>query len=170
MTTDDTSTTSELTAEQLQATNDQELVKHILRRYHAVHREQLPELIGLAQKVESVHADSHNCPHGLAAHLEALAQELDGHMRKEEMVLFPLISRGQGAMAAMPIQVMRTEHDEHNAELQRLAELTNDITTPEGACTTWRKLYQGLREFRADLLAHIDTENNYLFERFSPAQ
>ena len=154
-------TTTELTAEQLQATNDQDLVEHILSRYHAVHREQLPELIRLAQTVESVHASSDNC-------LQGLAQELDAHMRKEEMVLFPLISRGQGAMAAMPINVMRMEHEEHNAELQRLAALTHDITPPEGACTTWRKLYQGLREFRDDLLAHIDTENNILFERFAP--
>ncbi|MBV2164028.1 MAG: hemerythrin domain-containing protein [Comamonas sp.] len=161
-------TITELTTEQLQATSDQDLVKHILSRYHAIHREQLPELIRLAQKVESVHASSGNCPHGLADCLQGLAQELDAHMRKEEMVLFPLISRGQGAMAAMPINVMRMEHEDHGAELQRLAALTHDITTPEGACTTWRKLYQGLREFRDDLLAHIDTENNILFERFAP--
>ncbi len=128
----------------------------------------MPALIALAQKVESVHASKEDCPHGLAQHLQALLQELEGHMRKEEMVLFPLISRGQGAMAAMPINVMRMEHEDHNAELVRLAELTHNITEPAGACTTWRRLYQGLREFRDDLLAHIDTENNVLFERFAP--
>ncbi len=35
-------TTEPTTREELEATNDQDLVKHILRRYHAVHREQCP--------------------------------------------------------------------------------------------------------------------------------
>ena len=149
---------------------DSELVDHILARYHAVHREQLPELIRLARRVEQVHGDREDCPHGLADHLEAMAQELDSHMRKEEMVLFPLIARGQGRMAGMPIGVMRMEHDSHGAELRRLEELTQHITPPRDACTTWRALYLGLRSFREDLMAHIHTENNILFERFAPAQ
>lgn len=150
--------------------SDTQLVEHLLVRYHAVHREQLPELIRLARRVEHVHGDREDCPHGLADHLEAMAQELDSHMRKEEMVLFPMITRGQGGMASMPISAMRSEHDDHGTELRRLAALTHNITSPRDACTTWRALYTGLRSFRDDLIAHIHTENNILFERFAPAQ
>lgn len=150
--------------------SDTQLVEHLLVRYHAVHREQLPELIRLARRVEHVHGDREDCPHGLADHLEAMAQELDSHMRKEEMVLFPMITRGQGGMTSMPISAMRSEHDDHGTELRRLAELTHNITSPRDACTTWRALYTGLRSFRDDLIAHIHTENNILFERFAPAQ
>ena len=128
-----------------------------------------PELIRLASRVEQVHGDREGCPHGLAEHLNTMAQELESHMRKEEMVLFPLIVRGQGARAGMPIGVMRAEHDEHGAALQRLYELTNDITLPRGACTTWHALYAGLKAFRDDLVTHIHIENNILFERFAPA-
>ena len=145
------------------------LVEHILNRYHAVHRDQLPELIRLARKVEHVHGDRADCPRGLADHLAAMAQELESHMRKEETVLFPMILNGRGPMAAAPISVMRMEHDEHGAALRRLAELTDDITPPRAACTTWRALYTGLRSLREDLMAHIHTENNILFERFAPA-
>lgn len=150
--------------------SDTQLVEHLLVRYHAVHREQLPELIRLARRVEHVHGDREDCPHGLADHLEAMAQELDSHMRKEEMVLFPMITRGQGGMASMPISAMRSEHDDHGTELRRLEALTHNITLPRDACTTWRALYTGLRSFRDDLIAHIHTENNILFERFAPAQ
>lgn len=146
-----------------------ELVDHILTRYHAVHREQLPELIRLARKVEQVHGERDDCPHGLADHLSAMAQELESHMRKEEDVLFPLIARGHGAMAGAPITVMRMEHDEHGVALRRLEDLTDGLTPPRAACTTWRALYAGLRTFRQDLMAHIHTENNILFERFAPA-
>jgi len=146
-----------------------ELVDHILARYHAVHREQLPELIRLARKVERVHGERADCPVGLADHLTAMAQELESHMRKEEDVLFPMIVRGHGALASAPVSVMRMEHDEHGIALRRLEELTNGITPPRAACTTWRALYAGLRTFRADLMQHIHTENNILFERFAPA-
>ena len=146
-----------------------ELVQHILARYHAVHREQLPELIRLARKVEQVHGGRADCPHGLAEHLSAMAQELESHMRKEEDVLFPMIVRGQGPRAGAPINVMRMEHDDHGVALRALEDMTNGIAAPAGACTTWRALYTGLRTFREDLMAHIHTENNILFERFAPA-
>ncbi|MGL1180974.1 hemerythrin domain-containing protein, partial [Vibrio parahaemolyticus] len=70
------------------------LIDHILTRYHARHREQLPELIRLARRVESVHGDRPECPRGLADHLETMQQELESHMQKEEMVLFPIYKRG----------------------------------------------------------------------------
>lgn len=149
--------------------SDTALVDHLLTRYHAVHREQLPELIRLARKVERVHGERPDCPLGLADHLEAMAAELESHMQKEEQILFPMIARGHGARAAMPITAMRHEHDEHGTELRRLEALTNGITPPRGACTTWRALYTGLATFRADLMQHIHTENNILFERFAPA-
>ncbi|MDB5750379.1 MAG: iron-sulfur cluster repair di-iron protein [Ramlibacter sp.] len=146
-----------------------ELVEYILARYHAVHRELLPELIRLARKVEQVHADSADCPHGLADHLSGMAQGLESHMRKEEDVLFPMLASGQGALAGAPITVMRMEHDEHEAALRRLAGMTDDLRPPPVACATWRALYAGLQTFRRDLLAHIQTENEILFQRFAPA-
>lgn len=156
-------------AQDVDALDTPALVAHILARFHAVHREQLPELIRLARKVESVHGERADCPHGLADHLAEWAQELESHMRKEEDVLFPMIVRGAGDRAGAPIAVMRMEHDDHGVSLRRVAELTNDITPPPAACTTWRALYTGLRGFRDDLMQHIHTENNILFERFAPA-
>ncbi|MFA9438884.1 iron-sulfur cluster repair protein YtfE [Uliginosibacterium sp. sgz301328] len=144
------------------------LIDHILQRYHAVHREQLPELIRLARKVEQVHGDKADCPLGLADLLTDIAQEMESHMSKEEGILFPMIRAGRGALAGGPIHVMRLEHDEHGVALRRLSELTNDITPPRAACTTWRALYAGLRTFRQDLMEHIHLENNILFERLAP--
>ncbi|MFT3859058.1 MAG: iron-sulfur cluster repair protein YtfE [Aquabacterium sp.] len=141
------------------------LIDHILHRYHAVHREQLPELIRLARRVEHVHGDRPECPLGLADHLENMQQELESHMQKEELVLFPLLRQGTDPVVQGPIHTMRAEHDHHGEELARLGELTNDITLPRGACNTWRALYLGLRTLREDLMAHIHLENNVLFER-----
>jgi len=140
-----------------------QLIAHLLARYHARHREQLPELIRLASRVEQVHGSRDDCPNGLAGHLRDMQQELEGHMLKEEQVLFPMLQHGMGQQATLPIQVMRIEHDQHGEALERMLALTDNITAPERACNTWRALYSGLLEFRDDLTQHIHLENNVLF-------
>lgn len=142
-----------------------DLIEHVLARFHEPHRAELPRLLEMAQKVERVHGDKAACPRGLAQHLEELATELEQHMQKEEQVLFPLLRDGRGALAAMPIQIMEQEHRDHGANLERLRELTNDYTPPPEACGTWSALYLGLAEFQRDLMDHIHLENNVLFPR-----
>lgn len=141
-----------------------ELIEYILERFHERHREQLPELIRLANRVEQVHGNKADCPTGLAEHLWCMQQELESHMLKEEQILFPMLRRNiQLSQTQGPIAVMRYEHDQHGAALERLAELTHDITPPVNACNTWRALYRGLEELRSDLMQHIHLENNVLF-------
>lgn len=146
-----------------------ELIAHILRRFHDRHREQLPELVRLARRVEEVHGDLSHCPRGLADHLAMMQQELESHMQKEEQVLFPILSRGCTPALLGPVDVMRHEHEHHGEALQVIEALTHDITLPRGACNTWRALYLGLGALRADLVEHIHLENNILFEGLNPA-
>lgn len=141
------------------------LIDHLLLRYHAIHRQQLPELIRLAARVEQVHGNRAECPAGLTELLLDMQQELECHMQKEEQVLFPMILRGGGPMTGGPISVMRFEHDQHGDALARLEALTDGIRAPRGACNTWQALYRGLNELRVDLMQHIHLENNLLFPR-----
>ena len=143
-----------------------ELIDHILRRYHEVHRQQLPELIRMARRVEAVHRDHPQVPHGLADHLETLEQELLEHMAKEEQILFPLLKQGGHPMVVHSIGMMRHEHVNHGAQIERLAELTQQHQPPAGACNTWQALYAGTARLTEDLIEHIHTENNLLFPVF----
>ena len=120
------------------------LIEHILSRYHAVHREN-PDV-----------------PAGLAELLEGAEQALLEHMAKEEQVLFPALLKGNPAVRPA-IAVMRFEHVEHGAMLERLSELTHGATPPPGACNTWRALYGGIAQLSEDLQQHIHIENNILF-------
>ncbi|TDQ57623.1 regulator of cell morphogenesis and NO signaling [Mesocricetibacter intestinalis] len=142
-----------------------ELIAHILQRYHQCHRQQLAELIVLAEKVEQVHREHDACPVGLTEALRAVEHDLGRHMMKEEQILFPMIRAGQYAMAAMPIRVMEHEHDEHGSHIQTLYDMTADFTPPADACSSWRTLYAGIKTFVEDLSMHIHTENNILFKR-----
>ena len=146
------------------------LIDHILERYHAVHRAQLPELIKMARRVEAVHRDNPQVPTGLADLLEAIEREMLEHMEKEEGVLFPILKAGGTPFVVHPIGMMRSEHISHGAQLDRLNALTQDATPPEGACNTWRALYTGIAQLNDDLINHIHLENNVLFPQFEPVQ
>jgi regulator of cell morphogenesis and NO signaling len=142
------------------------LVAHIVERYHATHRRELPELRKLAARVEAVHAEHPAVPAGLAEILTRLQSELESHMAKEEQVLFPLMIAGGHPMIAHPIAMMRHEHDTAGEDLSEVTALTHDMTPPQGACNSWRALYAGLAKFAEDLTEHVHIENNILFPRF----
>jgi len=137
------------------------LISHILERYHARHREQLPALMFLAAKVERVHARAAGCPQGLTELLRDISHELESHMMKEEQILFPMLAGG--IYPNGPINVMQDEHIEHLQMINRLFSLTNNMKAPTGACNSWRTLYQNLEEFTDDLMQHITLENYFLF-------
>ncbi len=142
-----------------------EIIDHIIVRYHDRHREQLPELIYQATKVERVHADKPNVPKGLTKYLTMLHEELSSHMMKEEQILFPMIKQGMGSHATGPITVMESEHDEAGELLEVIKHTTNNVTPPPEACTTWKAMYNGINELIDDLMNHISLENNVLFPR-----
>ncbi len=143
------------------------LIDLIVERYHRAHQRELPELIRLARRVEAVHRDKASVPAGLASMLERVLGELTAHMQKEEIILFPRMRRGASSTIRHPIAAMLAGHEDHGAHLRALQALAGDFTPPEGACTTWRALYTGLREFADDLVEHISIENNALFLRFT---
>lgn len=142
-----------------------EIIDHIIVRYHDRHREQLPELILQAGKVERVHANKETVPRGLTKYLTMLYEELTSHMMKEERILFPMIKQGMGSQAGGPVSVMESEHDEAGELIEVIKHTTNNVTPPEDACTTWRALYIGINEMIDDLMNHISLENNALFPR-----
>ena len=121
----------------------------------------LPLIEAKIAKVMQAHGEK--AP-AIAGVFGAMKEELDAHMMKEEMILFPMIrSTGRGAMG--PIRVMLAEHDSAGDALAALRSLTSGYAVPEGACNTWRSLYFELAELERDLHRHIHLENNVLFPR-----
>ncbi|MBK9078686.1 MAG: hemerythrin domain-containing protein [Hyphomicrobium sp.] len=146
--------------------NPGELTTYIETHYHARHREVLPHLASLAAKVEQVHANAPHVPAGLADVLRRMIGDLEVHMKKEEIILFPAIRQGRTNGIYRPIAAMRGDHDDHEADVARIRELTENLTLPAEACRTWRTLYEELGDFLGELEAHIQLENNVLFPQF----
>jgi len=142
------------------------LTRHIETRYHARHREQLPQLAAMAERVEDVHFGDEVVPEGLSALLRQMIGEMEVHMKKEELILFPAIRKGGMPGIEIPIAVMRADHAGHEREVAEIRRLTADLSLPDGACGTWTGLYRGLEEFTRDLTEHMRLENDVLFPQF----
>ncbi|MFC3070232.1 hemerythrin domain-containing protein [Phenylobacterium soli] len=142
------------------------LIGHVLERYHDVHRAEFPEAIRLARKVEAVHAGVAEAPRGLADHLALMFDDLEAHQQREERVLFPAMLNGGCMVVRHPIQRMMAEHEDVEAQLATLRQLSNGYVAPDDACRTWRALYAACRKLDEDLVEHMRIENEELFPLF----
>ncbi|MCC7007887.1 MAG: DUF542 domain-containing protein [Acidobacteria bacterium] len=149
------------------------LIVHILERYHAHHREDLPRLDGMLDKVVERHGDTMGETLGkLQTLFGFMADALSQHMRREEAVLFPAIAAAADrpeAAAAFPIReaidAMEREHRRVEWAMEQIRVVTDRFTPPDGACATFRGLYHGLGEFDRLLDLHVHLEDDILFRR-----
>lgn len=149
-----------------------ELIAHILEEHHGFLRREVPRLQFLAEKVARVHGPNHEYLVRLHDVVEVFAAEINAHMPKEEMILFPRIAEaeaggaeGMGCGLAGPIRQMEHEHDGAGDCLAQMRELTDGFQPPMDACNTWRALYAGLADLESDMHRHVHEENNILFPR-----
>ena len=154
------------------------LVSHIVNAHHAYVRRELPRLAELASKVVSRHGDTKPELPQIQTKVVQISEELTEHLAKEEVVLFPYITKLERAKnegtakphgcfgtVASPIAMMTQEHEAAGALMAEIRQLSGDYTPPVGACPTFHAFYNGLREFEQDLHQHIHLENNILFPR-----
>lgn len=137
------------------------LIDHIIETHHIYLKAQLPRLEAMIEKVVGTHGSAVPAISEIFGPMKA---ELEAHLMKEEMILFPMI-RAAKPGAIGPIRVMLAEHDSAGEALERLRTVTGGYTVPEGACNTWRGLYFELADLERDLHRHIHLENNILFPR-----
>ena len=142
-----------------------DLLAHLVDHFHQDHRQELPRLLAMAEKVERAHAGRAGCPVGLAAALHEVQQDLEQHMQKEEQVLFPLLLADPHALVTGPVLCLTHEHEGHGQNLAHLRHLAHDFVPPEHACGTWQALYLGLAAFERAVMEHIHLENHVLFPR-----
>jgi regulator of cell morphogenesis and NO signaling len=155
-----------------------DLVAHIIAKHHKYTREEITRLGSLFDKVCSVHGKNHPELVQIRDIFQGLAKELNLHMMKEEMMLFPYIVRMEEAIVEKapvlpppfgtvqnPVAMMEHEHDSAGQALRAMRAGSAGFAPPEDACISYRTLYQALRDFEADLHEHIHLENNILFPR-----
>lgn len=154
------------------------LADYIINKHHKYIENSHPMLFEFSQKVARVHGSRHAEVVDIAHYYIEVAEELQLHMQKEEMILFPYIKelaiakrngtpmeRPQFGSIQNPINMMEAEHESAGGNMEKIRELSNNFTPPEDACNSYRVLFAKLKEYEADLHHHIHLENNILFKK-----
>jgi regulator of cell morphogenesis and NO signaling len=155
-----------------------DLTRHIREKHHRYVREAISRIKTLLEKVKAKHGENHPEIANVQELFIEVGQEMITHMQKEEQILFPYIdalersTTGNGSLeppffqtVKNPIHAMMKEHDSAGELARQIRKATGDYTPPADACTSYKALYQDLREFEADLHQHVHLENNILFPR-----
>lgn len=155
-----------------------DLTRHIRERHHQYVRDCIPRLRGLLAKVREKHGEKHREIEEIEKLFGDVAREMIMHMQKEEEILFPYIdalersAHGTGSVeppffqtVRNPIHTMMKEHDSAGDLVKRIRKASDEYKAPDDACTSYKAVYQELREFEADLHLHVHLENNILFPR-----
>ena len=155
-----------------------QLCDYIVQTHHAYVKDEMPQIYAYLQKVSSKHGERHPELYKIFQTFAAVKEEMEGHMKKEELILFPRIKELQKladnenanlqlniTYLQSPINVMEQQHDHAGNMLNDIRLLSNDYTAPQDACTTYRLSFAALKAFELDLHQHVHLENNILFPK-----
>jgi regulator of cell morphogenesis and NO signaling len=151
-----------------------QLADYIIDTHHAYTKRELPQIFAYLQKVSTKHGERHNELYRIFECFANLKEEMEMHMRKEELILFPRIKELETAMEKdardginiqVPITVMEDEHEHAGKLLWEIRQLSDNYTLPADACTTYRLSFAALQAFEKDLHQHVHLENNILFPK-----
>ena len=154
------------------------LADYIEKKHHRYVEEKIPVLKQYLHKLCKVHGSRHPELFEITEHFNASAGELTAHMKKEELILFPIIrkmidvnlkgtemSKPHFGTVENPIEVMMNEHENEGDRFREIDRLSNSYTPPADACNTYQVTFSLLKEFEDDLHQHIHLENNILFPK-----
>ena len=154
-----------------------QLIDHIITIHHSFVKKEMPVILGYLERVAFKHGDRHPEMKKILELFAAVKEEMEHHMQKEELVLFPRIKEIERLLAEgkeivinstylrSPINMMEQEHDHAGTMLAEIRKLTLDYNPPIDACTTYRLSHATLQAFELDLHQHVHLENNILFPK-----
>ena len=137
----------------------------------------MPQILSYLQKVASKHGERHPELLKIFELFAAVKEEMEQHIQKEELILFPRINEMEKMVSEgteirinhtylqAPINMMEQEHDHAGEMLAEINKLTNNYNPPADACTTYKLSFAALQAFEMDLHQHVHLENNILFPK-----
>jgi regulator of cell morphogenesis and NO signaling len=154
------------------------LIEYIVENHHRYCKATIPVISTQLTNLIATESDKYPFMKPVAMLFERTARELEQHLRKEEMILFPYIKtlasaaelgRRRPIMPFLtldgPLKRMEQEHLESTQAFAKIRALLSDYTVPQGASEAYRAAVRGMQAFIYDAHQHVHLENNLLFPR-----
>ncbi len=148
------------------------LVDHIINTHHLYLQREMPQISEYVTKILRVHGVVHSELTKVHKLFHLLKLELEQHLIKEEVLLFPLIKEYDKKPTSQMLEKIKimtndieNEHEQAGDIIKELRKITSQYALPADACTSFRLAYQKLEEMESDIFQHIHLENNILHPR-----
>ena len=155
------------------------IVQRLLREHRRWRSKDFPLISHLFDEVQSAEGDQPQCLAPLRNAFHRLCAEMEGHMTREEHVLFPAILEAQSeadkakksfGSIRNPIGMLEQEHDWEAERLEKMREIARDYQLSENANEKLRLLFRELEALEAAMHAHTRLESSILFARALAAE
>jgi regulator of cell morphogenesis and NO signaling len=150
------------------------IVQRLLREHRRWRSKDFPLIAHLFDEAQSAGSDQPACLAPLRNAFHRLCAEMEGHMSREEHILFPAIldkpaetesaAKGFGSIRN-PIAMVEQEHDWEAERLEKMREIARGYQLPENADEKLRLLFRELEALEAAMHAHTRLESSILFAR-----
>jgi regulator of cell morphogenesis and NO signaling len=156
------------------------IIQHLVREHRRWRSKDFPLISHLFDEAQSVEGGQTPgvgqppCLAPLRTAFHRLCAEMEGHMTREEYVLFPAIleaqteadtaRKGFGSIRN-PIGIIEQEHDWETERLDKMRQIARGYRLPEEADQKLRLLFRELEALEAAMHAHSRLESSILFAR-----
>jgi regulator of cell morphogenesis and NO signaling len=155
------------------------LSDYIVKTYHRYADKQIQVIKPTLEKVCQEYGERHPALPEIKKLFDAAAGVIAVHQKKEELILFPFIRKMADAeknnkefvrptatkSVESPVDMLTHEHYQQSDLFQKIAELSDDYTSPEGVDDEFKESLSLLKEFEINLHKHLHLENNILFPK-----
>lgn len=152
------------------------LIDYIINVHHGYLKENTEQIKASARKIAAIHGERHFKLFEISYIFDTIASDMSVHLKEEEEVFFPALRRvfmnsKSGTTQSVEdkkeilqsLEKLLSEHEAIGDAIHKIRHLTNNYTTPDDACNTFKITYKKLEEFENDLHKHVHLENNILF-------
>jgi regulator of cell morphogenesis and NO signaling len=154
------------------------VVQRLLREHRRWRSKDFPLIAHLFEEVQSTEGGQPECLAPLRNAFHRLCAEMEGHMTREEHVLFPAILEAQSEADTQksfgsirnPIGMLEQEHDWEAERLEKMREIARDYQLSDDANEKLRLLFRELEALEAAMHAHTRLESSILFARALAAE
>jgi regulator of cell morphogenesis and NO signaling len=156
-----------------QTAQPESIIQHLVREHRRWRSKDFPLITHLFDEAQSGQ-EQPPCLAPLRTAFHRLCAEMEGHMTREEVVLFPAILEAQTELGAAekgfgsiqnPIGMIEQEHDWEAERLEKMRQIARDYRLPESANEKLRLLFRELEALEAAMHAHSRLESSILFAR-----
>lgn len=147
----------------------QGIIRDIVSEHHSQLAEELPEISMMIEALLTKHKQDNTSIKDTSDLFQQLKDELEQHIEKERMILFPLCVDFDKEPIPLrklkdPLAVLEHEHFKIHNSLRKIRTILNDYdeSLPD-RCDLHSKLVNRLRKFESNMHLHIHKENNILF-------